>query len=516
MIESPSLWPLIEERAASTPDGLLAVDAQDREMTFGEYHRAALRAAKGLAALGVGPGQTVSWMLPTHFESMVLVAALARLGAIQNPILPIYRTREVRFIADQCRPTLLITPPTWRGFDYPKMAEEIAADHDGLKTLVVDHALPEVEDDRLASLPQPEKTDAQSIRWLFYTSGTTAEPKGVQHTDASLWAGAKGMGRALDLRATDRVAFVFPFTHIGGINWLQAGLAHGCCQILIENFADPDTIPALRRHGVTLATAGTVFHQAYLQAQREWGATPLFPDVRAFPGGGAPRPPGLHHDLRAEMGGAGILSGYGLTEAPTLTLGRPDDPDPKRATTEGRIALPEVDLRVVRSDETLAAIGEEGEIRVRAPQLFRGYLDPKLDEAAFDPHGYFRTGDLGHLDAEGYLVISGRLKDIIIRKGENIPAREVEELLSAHPKVADVAVIGLPDPRTGERCCAVVACHDASDPLDADEMRAFLREQNLMLQKIPEQLELVDCLPRNATGKILKHELRERYSKPIR
>jgi len=493
MIDGASLWPLIEQRAFATPDDQFAVDASEREISFGDYRDAALRTAQGLAARGLGPGDTVSWMLPTRIESMILVAALARLDVIQNPILPIYRTREVRFIANQCKPNLLITPPEWRAFDYPKMAEEIAGEHAGMQTLVVDHVLPEADDGQLPPPPLAQQPDAQPVRWLFYTSGTTSDPKGVQHTDASLWAGARGMSRAIALRVSDRIAFVFPFTHIGGINWLQAGLAYGCTQILIENFADPETIPVLRRQGVTLATAGTVFHQAYLAAQRESGMSPLFPNVRAFPGGGAPKPPRLHYDLKAEMGGVGILSGYGLTEAPILSMGSVDDPDPKLAETEGRVLLPEVDLRVVRTDEQLADAGEEGELRVRAPQLFRGYVDESLNESAFDENGYFRTGDLGYLDADGYVVITGRLKDVIIRKGENISAREIEDLLY-------------------KRCCAVVCCRDANDPLDASEMQTFLRENNLMVQKIPEQLELVDSIPRNATGKILKHELRARFS----
>jgi acyl-CoA synthetase (AMP-forming)/AMP-acid ligase II len=392
------------------------------------------------------------------------------------------------------------------------MAAEIAAEHDDMQVLVVDRELPFADTGRLPPPPGTQEPDAQSVRWLFYTSGTTSDPKGAQHTDASLWAGALGMSRALDLRASDRVAFVFPLTHIGGINWLQAGLACGCTQILIENFADPETIPTLRSQGVTLATAGTVFHQAYLEAQRESATSSLFPKVRAFPGGGAPKPPQLHYDLKAEIGGAGILSGYGMTEAPILTMGRVDDPDEKLAETEGRIALPGIDLRVVRADGQTAGRGEEGEFRVRAPQLFRGYLDENLNEAAFDGNDYFCTGDLGYLDEDGYVVITGRLKDVIIRKGENIPAKEVENLLYQHPKVADVAVIGLPDPKTGERCCAIVCCRDANDALDSREMQTFLRDKNLMVQKIPEQLELVDSIPRNATGKILKHELRARFS----
>ena len=153
---------------------------------------------------------------------------------------------------------------------------------------------------------------------------------------------------------------------------------------------------------------------------------------------------------------------------------------------------------------------------MRAPQVCRGYLDASLDAAAFDEHGYFRTGDLGRIDAEGYVVITGRLKDVIIRKGENIPAKEVEDLLYTHPKVAEVAVIGLPNPTTGERCCAVAVCKDPAAPLGFAEMQGFLRDQQLMTQKIPEQLELIESVPRNATGKILKHELRGRYAKQAR
>lgn len=192
-------------------------------------------------------------------------------------------------------------------------------------------------------------------------------------------------------------------------------------------------------------------------------------------------------------------------------MSRMDDPSEKLATTEGRPALPDVELRVTRPDRTPAAPGEVGELQARGPQLFRGYVDPGLNDAAFDEDGFFRTGDLGYLDEAGFVVITGRLKDVIIRKGENISAKEVEDLLYEHPKIAEVAVIGLPDPRTGERCCAVVTCHDPEFAICFEEMKDFLHEHQLMIQRIPEQLEIIDSMPRNATGKILKHELRKRF-----
>jgi acyl-CoA synthetase (AMP-forming)/AMP-acid ligase II len=260
-----------------------------------------------------------------------------------------------------------------------------------------------------------------------------------------------------------------------------------------------------------MAGAGTAFHTAYLAAQREQPGTPLFPSVRVFPGGAAPKPPQLHYDIKKEMGGVGIVSGYGLTECPILAMNKTTDPDDKLADTEGA-HTPGVDIRVVTLDGKPAGPGEEGEIRVTGPQLFRGYLDASLDADAFDEDGYFRTGDLGNLDADGFITITGRLKDVIIRNGENISAKEVEDLLYAHPKVGDVAVIGLPDPKTGERACAVIASKDPSDPITFDEMVEFLKGQQLRIQAVPEQLEVVDAVPRNPSGKILKHKLREQFT----
>jgi non-ribosomal peptide synthetase component E (peptide arylation enzyme) len=237
----------------------------------------------------------------------------------------------------------------------------------------------------------------------------------------------------------------------------------------------------------------------------------VFPAVRAFPGGGAPKPPQLHFDLKREVGGVGIVSGYGLTECPVIAMNTLGDPDEKLAHSEGRATPAGAEIRVVRPDGSPARAGEEGELWVRGPQLCVGYVDASLDADAFDGEGFFRTGDLGKLDAEGFVVITGRLKDVIVRKGENISAKEIEDLLHSHPKVSEVAVIGLPDTELGERCCAVVACAEAAAPLGFDEMVAFLKDQRLMMQKIPERLELVPELPRNPSGKVLKNDLRERY-----
>jgi cyclohexanecarboxylate-CoA ligase len=261
---------------------------------------------------------------------------------------------------------------------------------------------------------------------------------------------------------------------------------------------------------VTHAGSGTAFHLSYLAAQREQPGVRLFRHLKSCPGGAAPKPPQLHHDIKAELGGVGIVSGWGLTEAPILTMASHKDTDDQLAFTEG-FAMPGVELIAVKPDGTRAGAGEEGELRAKAPQMMRGYLDSSLDAEAFDDNGYFRTGDLGTIDADGYVVITGRLKDVIIRNGENISAKEVEDLLYTHPKVQDVAVVGLADARTGERACAVVVSRDAGSPLTFLEMQEFLREKGIRVQAIPEQLEPIESVPRNASGKIVKNALRDQF-----
>jgi acyl-CoA synthetase (AMP-forming)/AMP-acid ligase II len=507
-----SLWQVIERRAEATPDALLAHEDTGAELTFAQYRDACLRAAAGLHAdHGVGRDTGVSWELPTWNQSLVLVGALARLGARQNPLIPIYRGREVGFITEQSEARLLIVPTVYRSFDFEAMAREIAATRADLSVLVVDRDLPDGDPSGLPEVePAPATAAEAPIRWLFYTSGTTADPKGAPHTDLTVMASALAMSECLDIRSDDVSALIFPFTHIGGIGWLMAALFTGCTLLTTEAF-DPATTPGfLAANDVTLAGSGTPFHLAYLAAQRAKGGDSLFPHIRSYPGGGAPKPPQLHHDLKREIGGVGIVSGYGLTEAPIVVMATTHDPDEKLADTEGR-PTPGVDLIVVTLDGKRASPGEEGEIRLKGPQVIRGYLDPSLDADAFDDEGYFRSGDLGIVDADGFVTITGRLKDVIIRHGENISAKEVEDLLYSHPAVADVAVIGLPDPKTGERACAVVSLNEGQT-LPFQDMVAYLKDQGLRIQAIPEQLELVDVVPRNPAGKILKHALRERFS----
>jgi cyclohexanecarboxylate-CoA ligase len=511
-----TLWGMIERRGAETPDWLMAVDEHGTQLTFGEFRQSALRVAAGLHRLGVDQGTPVSWQLPNWLNSLVLVGALSRLGAVQNPLVPIYREYEINFTVGQTKAEVLVVPGVWRGTDYEAIARRAIADLPNPPQLVVtDGTLPEGDPALLPAHRPLTSSDPLPVRWIYYTSGSTSKPKGAMHTDGTLGAAAYFMVERVQMVPSDRCALVFPFSHIGGANFMFSGLISGCSYICVEAFDPVTTVEVLSREGVTLAGGATPIHAAYLAAQRRQPDVPIFPYIRAYPGGAAPKPPGLHYDLVREVGGVGIVSGYGLTECPVLAMSDVNSPTEKLANSEGRPA-PETSIRVVDADENECKANQEGEIRVQGPQLFLGYVDSSLDAAARDAEGYFRTGDLGFQDEDGYVVITGRLKDVIVRKGENISAKEVEDLLYQHPKVDEVAVIGLPDPDTGERCCAVVVLKEGVDDLTLGEIVDFLRQLGLMMQKIPEQLELAAALPKAPAGKVLKQQLRDRFAPAVK
>lgn len=500
-----NLWSLVRWRADRTPDGEMLVDEHGRRVSFAEFRYRAEGVAAALADRGVGQDTPVTWQLPTTVEALVLTAALARLGAVQNPVLPVFGLQELRFMVRQTGARLLVVTPEWRGRDLLGPAREIVAESTGVGLLVVDGDLP-------LSWPAPPVPEpvGDPVRWIFYTSGTTADPKGARHTDASVLASSRGMGDRLACTRADRVGMVFPVAHIGGCGtWLGACLTYGCTLILTSVFEPDQAIELQRRERVTLAGSGTVFTQVYLAAQRRRPER-LFPDVRALTSGAAPKPVTLHADVKRELGGAGVLSGYGMTEAPILTMSSPTDPDEVLATTEGR-ATGGVDLRVVDSEGRVLGPGEEGELRARGPQVMVGYVDAALDADAFDAEGYLRTGDLGRLDEDGNVTITGRLKDIIIRKGENISVTVIEEAVSHHPGVADVAVIGIAHPELGETACAVIVPSEGHPAPTLARLTGFLSERGVPARWWPERVAVLDTLPRNPTGKVLKAELRRRY-----
>jgi acyl-CoA synthetase (AMP-forming)/AMP-acid ligase II len=301
------LWALVESRSSTTPDAEMLVHRSGERVTFAGFRRRVERMAAGLAALGVRSDDVVAWELPTWVDTVVLAAALHRLGVTQVPIIAIYREREVTHCCSQAGARWLITPSVYRGVDFVPMATAVQ-DRTGVQTLVLDPGtFPGSEG------PLPFPINRSDPRWIFYTSGTTSAPKGARQTDAALAAVAAGMGSRLRLGPGDRNAMVFPFPHIGGIIVLFTALQTGATLLMDDAFDPPATIPFLAAEGVTHAGTGTPFHLAYLAAQRAQPDRPLFPRLRCCPGGAAPKPPSLHAQIKAELGGVGIVSGWGLT-----------------------------------------------------------------------------------------------------------------------------------------------------------------------------------------------------------
>ena len=279
---------------------------------------------------------------------------------------------------------------------------------------------------------------------------------------------------------------------------MTAALRKGGCLLLFDTWDPAVTPERAATHRPTILGTAQPFFRAFLDAQARHGSEPLFPDLRTCTAGGAATPPELIRELVDTFGIRGVVNSYGLTEFPIATCPMPDDPPEVLAETVGR-ACPGVSMRVV-----------EGELRLKGPQCFLGYVDPAADVDAFDDEGWLSTGDLAEID-DGNVRITGRIKDIIIRNAENISALEVEDVLLRHASVVDVAVIGLPDPRTGERVCAVVVAAPGAT-VTLQDLADHCRSEGLARQKCPVQIDLVDSIPRNAMGKILKQQLKDRFT----
>ncbi|MGO9385670.1 MAG: class I adenylate-forming enzyme family protein [Mycobacterium sp.] len=511
---STTYWALIESAARSRPDRIILSDDYGRNLTASGLRKCALRTAAALTEAGVCEGTVVSWQLPTTLETMVVMAALARLGAVQNPILPIWRENEIRHAIAQIGSDVLVVPRTWRGFDHGDLAQALARECP--MTLVIldidgppdnpDLRLPMGEPSRLPEAP----TNADGVAWIYYSSGTTAAPKGIQHSDASVMAGCAGVLGMLGTSSDDVTPIAFPVSHIGGAAMLAAALTTGMRLVLFDVF-DPAMTPlAIAAHRPTLLGSATPFFVAYLAAQDRYGPEPLFPALRGCTGGGAPIAAELGRRVRRVLGVPGVANAWGLTEFPVATSPRLDDAEELLDHSVGK-PVPGVRVRVADTEGRDVATGTEGELRLKGPQCFKGYVDASLDTDAFDADGWYRTGDQGRIDADGNVHVTGRIKDAIIRNAENISALEVEEAVITHPDVADVAVIGVPDERTGERVCAVVVPARGAMGSITD-LSTHCGAQGLSRYKWPERVELVDALPRNLTGKVLKAELRRRFS----
>lgn len=501
------------------PDQLVVVD-RDVSLTAAELRARALRLVSALQARGVVPGEVISFQLPNWHEAILVELACAYGGFVCNPIVQIYRDAEVQHIIGDARSRVLFVPHRFRRHDYLEMVGRIEAAWGGATETVV--VRPEGETGRVAFdallasgavEPALPAIDPNDIKLLMYTSGTTGPAKGVLHTHNTIGAEIANFIRFLGLDADDVVLMPSPLGHVTGYLYgIQLPVTLGGPVVLMDAWDVAAAADLIDRYKVTFTIGATPFLQELAQFAAA-NQRPL-PSLRYFPSGGAPVPPEVIHRANAALYGCTAFRLYGSTEAPTVTLGVPD---PARAdlgaTTEGFVVGHEVVLTDPDGEEV--AIGEEGEIRTRGAEVCVGYADFSENAAAFDDNGYFRTGDLARMTPEGCLVITGRSKDLIIRGGENISPKEIEDVLHAHPAVSVAAVVAMPHPRLGETACAFVL-PAAGRRFDFSDMERALLASGLARQKFPERLEIVDELPYTAAGKVRKNLLRDMVRETIR
>ena len=506
------------EPARTAVVGYDAASNEQVSVTFGELKTLSDRVSVGLAALGVGPGDVVAVQLPNWWHYLVLYPACARLGAAINPLMPIFRERELRFMLSFARSKVLVIPQTFRGFDYPGMVAGLRSELPDLAHVrVVGGTDPATSfEDTLLQTPLPtgfdaavafraQRPSANSVTELMYTSGTTGEPKGAMHTANTLLSKARLARELFALDDEDVIYMGSPLAHQTGFMYsCVMTLALGIKSVLQDVWNAEVAARLIEAHRCSITMGATPFLSdlVRLPQAREYDLS----SFRLFLCAGAPIPRVLLREAADTYPSLYVMSAWGMTENGIVTATYPGDPEAKVFETDGR-ALPHQAVRVVDDNDTAVAPGVEGRLQARGPTCFVGYLS-RPDAYAVDDEFWFDTGDNARMDGEGYIRITGRSKDIIIRGGENVPVVEVEELLYRHPAVVDAAVIGMPDERLGERGCAIVTLKTGAH-LDLASMVDFLGAAGMARNYLPERLEVIEDFPRTPSGKIQKFKLRQ-------
>ena len=506
---------------AACPDqtALTAVQAESgavTRFTYRELSNMADRVAVGLTKLGVGKNDIVACQLPNWWQFTITYLACSRIGAVMNPLMHIFRERELSFMLKHGEAKVLIIPQTFRGFDYEQMVNGLKPTLPDLKHVVVVNGTGANSFEALLSGPEWEKESnaktvltqhrpgPDDVTQLIYTSGTTGEPKGVMHTANTVMANIIPYAARLHLDANDVVLMASPMAHQTGFMYgLMMPIMLKSSAVLLDVWEPLRAIDLIRNESVTFTMASTPFLTDLAKNVEESGKK--VPTLRTFLCAGAPIPGPLVEQARSVLG-TKIVSAWGMTENGAVTLIELNDPDERAFTTDG-LPLPGVELKVVNDDGVSLPAGEAGKLYVRSCSNFGGYLK-RAHLNGTDAEGWFDTGDLARLDAQGYVRITGRSKDVIIRGGENIPVVEIESLLYRHPAIAMAAIVAYPDERLGERACAVVVLKPGQS-LDLPTLVEYLKAQKIALQYIPEKLEIRDAMPSTPSGKIQKFKLRE-------
>lgn len=496
----------LTETLRSDPHRVVLVD-NGQEITVQALAHDADRLARALAQR-LTRGSAVSFMLPNWYEAAVLYLACTLSGMVANPILPSLRERELRFILQDVKSRMIVLPDQWRGHDYATMIDNAISDLAEPPLVVIVRGAakaPHVDYQTLLCSGHRSPLPAlnpNALQMILYTSGTTGRPKGVMHTHNSLNALTKQIGEHWKVNKGDTFLVPSPISHIGGSLYaFEAPVLLGTTAVLMEKWLPDEAIALAVKYRCTHMAGATPFLTQMLSAAQT--ADEHLPALKVFICGGASVPPSLVRQASAWFTRTAISRVYGSTEVPVTTVGALEKGElDLAADTDGRPGYAEV------------RISDSGEVLARGPQMMAGYIHPEDEDAAFDGDGFYRTGDLGRIGTDGCLVITGRAKDLIIRKGENIAPKEVEDALVEHPSILEAAVVGLPDPSSGEKAYAVLVMRESTTTSVA-ELAAFLKRLGLASFKWPEMIVQWPNLPKNDAGKVLKHEIRARLSNTL-
>jgi cyclohexanecarboxylate-CoA ligase len=505
--------------ATKTPDktALLAYRSDHstgRRITYSELADLVSRAASSLERLGIHRGDVISVQLPNWWQFAVVTLAAFRIGAVVNPLMPIFRERELSYMLGFAETKLFVVPKLFRNFDHEAMARSLQANLPKLQhVLVVDGAGDtDFEATLLATetkLPPPPAGEigvmpADEMAVLMFTSGTTGSPKGVMHCLNTLMACNIALAGRFGLDADDKMLVCSPLGHMTGF---AAGMLLGFkigATVIFQDIWEPRRgVSIMAEEGVTFSAGAATFLSDMCEAVASGATRPS--QLRKFLCAGAPIPPVMIDRVHRELG-ALVCSLWGMTESLSSTLTEPERALEKSSTSDGR-PLEGVAVKVLRLDGAPAAIGETGALKVRGAQMALGYYK-REDMEPFDAEGWFDTGDLAYMDNEGYIRINGRTKDIIIRGGENVPIVEIEGLLFKHSAILAAALVGYPDSRLGERACAFVVLRPGHT-LDLKTVQDYMAEHKVAKQYWPERIEVVPDLPKTPAGKVQKFQLRE-------
>lgn len=512
----------LREHATRTPDRVAVVDesrGRKTALTFSELARRVDRIATGLLRAGVRPNEVVCFQLPNYWEFVALQLALVRVGAISCPLMPIFRERELRLMLGQSACRVLVIADHYHKFAYPPMVEKLRAALPGLERVyVVGDKVPawaEPFDALLDGDPDPQALDAarpspDAPTQLLYTSGTSGEPKGVLHIHNTLIQANLLHIRHFGLSAQDTVYVPSPCAHQTGFLYgMWLALMLGATAVYQDVWNPRIALDLMIRWKVAFVQAATPFLVDLVEQVKIEGRRP--DQLRMFVATGAAVPRPLAQEARDVLR-TSVCGAWGTTEGCLVTAGTPDDPPEKAWQTDGRL-LPEMDLRIVDKHGGVLPPGTEGRFQVKTRCMFIAYLHhPEWYRQVITEDGWFDTGDLGVADADGYIRITGRIKDVVNRGGEKVPVAEVEQLLYEHRAVAEVAIVAMPDPRLGERACAFVVLRNGA-ALTLADVRSFLEARGMTKTYWPERVEVVTELPRTPSGKIQKYLLRQRAAK---